>query len=159
MRRLLAGIGVCLLLATMMSYAQTGQSVPTLDNEATGLWFVELSSPPTIEGTALATLEREEADFHAAATASGVQYSEGRHYRKLWNGLTVRAAAQDLPKVRALPGVQAVYPVAKIALEQSEPPPGLTLSAMTSIRARRTRRVRCPTQIPTPTIATVTART
>ena len=67
MRWFFGGIGVCLLLATMMSDAQTGQSVPTLDNEASGSWFVELASPPTVDGTAIATLEREEAGFHAAA--------------------------------------------------------------------------------------------
>ena len=42
MAKFLSVIGVCLLLATMLSYAQTEQSVPTLDNESTGSWFVEL---------------------------------------------------------------------------------------------------------------------
>ena len=37
MRKLLGVVSVCLLLATMMSYAQTGQSVPTLDNEIVGV--------------------------------------------------------------------------------------------------------------------------
>ena len=133
MRRFLGGIGVCLLLATVMSYAQTGQSVPTLDNEATGSWFVELASPPTIDGTAVATLDREEAGFHAAAASAGVRYSKGRHFRKLWNGLTVRASAGDIPKLRALPGVQSVYPVVKIALQQVEEQPGAVADLVTAL--------------------------
>src|SRR4029079_5018870 len=96
MRRFLSGIGVCLLLATIILSAQNEQSVPTLDNEISGTWFVELASPPTVEGTALATLEGEEEGFHAAAASAGVVYSEGRHFRKLWNGLTVRASAGDI---------------------------------------------------------------
>ena len=91
MRRV-ALVSACLLLATMMSHAQTEQSVPTLENESSGTWFVELASPPTVDGTAVATLEREEAGFHSAAARAGVRYAEGRHFRKLWNGLTVRAS-------------------------------------------------------------------
>ena len=81
MRRFLGGIGACLLLATMLSSAQTEQSVPTLDNESSGSWFVELASPPAVDGTAVATLEREEASFHAAAAGAGVRYTRGRHFR------------------------------------------------------------------------------
>jgi len=65
MRKLLGGVGACLLLASVLSSAQTGQSVPTLDSEASGNWFVELASPPTVDGTAIATLEGEEARFAA----------------------------------------------------------------------------------------------
>jgi subtilisin family serine protease len=118
----------------MLSYAQTEQSVPILDNESTGSWFVELASPPTADGTAVATLEREEGEFHAAATSAGVRYSEGRHFRKIWNGLTVRASAADVPKLRALPGVQSVYPVVKVTLQQVEEQPGAVADLVTAIR-------------------------
>ena len=120
MPKFLSAIGVCLLLATMLSYAQDGQSVPTLDNESTGSWFVELASPPTVEGTASATLAQEEAGFHSVAAGAGIRYSKGRQFRKLWNGVTVRASSAEVPKLRALSGVQAVYPVVKIALQQLE---------------------------------------
>jgi subtilisin family serine protease len=129
MPRFLSAVGVSVLLSTMLSYAQTGQSVSTLDNESTGSWFVELSSEPTVEGTPLATLDREEAAFHAAATSAGIRYTTGRHFRKLWNGVTVRASSGDVPKLRALPGVQSVYPVVNVALQQfegeSDPAPDL----------------------------------
>ena len=134
MRRFLSGTGVCLLLATVILSAQNEQSVPTLDNEISGTWFVELASPPTVEGTALATLEREEESFHAAAASAGVVYSEGRHFRKLWNGLTVRASADDIPKLRALPGVQSVYPVVKITLGQIQEQPGEVADLVTALK-------------------------
>jgi minor extracellular serine protease Vpr len=134
MPKFLSAVGVCLLLATMLSSAQTAQSVPTLDNELTGSWFVELASPPTADGTAVATLEREEAAFHSAAIGAGVVYSKGRHFRKLWNGLTVRASAGDVPKLRALPGVRSVYPVVKATLAQVEEQPGAVADMVTAIR-------------------------
>ena len=134
MPRFLPAIGGCLLLATMLSSAQTEQSVPTLDNESTGSWFVELASPPTTDGISVAALEREEDAFHAAAAGSGVRYSEGRHFRRLWNGLTVRASAADVPKLRALPGVQSVYPVMKVVLQQVEEQPGAVADMVTAIR-------------------------
>ena len=83
MRKLLVGIGALVVSMTMMSHAQVPQAVSVSDNESTGLWFVELSSEPTIEGTSLATLEREEANFHAAASGAGASYAERRHFRDL----------------------------------------------------------------------------
>ena len=63
MRKVLTAIGLIIISTTMMSHAQSAQSIPVADNETSQLWFVELSSPPSIDGTAVATLEREEATF------------------------------------------------------------------------------------------------
>ena len=134
MRRFLKRVGVSVLLATCFSYAQTPQLVPAIDNEFTGAWLVELSSPPTDEGTPLETLDREEAAFHSAAAATGVQYIENRHFRKLWNGLAVRASATEVPKLRALPGVQSVYPVVRVQLQQAEQEPGPGADLVSAIR-------------------------
>ena len=134
MRTFLGAIGASLLLASMIVYAQTEQSVPTLDNESSDSWFVELASPPSAEGTAAATLEREEASFHAAAAGAGVRYARGRSYRDLWNGVTVRATAGEVSKLRALPGVQAVYPVVRISLQQAEDPPGAVADLVTATK-------------------------
>jgi minor extracellular serine protease Vpr len=120
MPRFLSATALCLLFATVMAAAQNGQSIPVNESESTGSWFVELSSPPTDEGTSLVTLEREESDFHTAAANAGVRYSEGRHFRKLWNGLTVRASAVDIAKVRSLPGVQSVSPVVNVSIQQEQ---------------------------------------
>jgi len=125
---------VCVLLATCLSYAQTSQVVPTIDNEFTGAWFVELSSPPADEGTDLTTLDREEAAFHSAASDAGVHYTQNRRFRKLWNGLTVSASATEVPKLRALPGVQSVYPVVRVQLQQVEQGPGAVADLVSAIR-------------------------
>ena len=133
MRRFAAAVAAALFASTMISDAQVEQSVPTLENEASGLWFVELSGAPTVEGTDVATLEREEADFHRAAAGQGIPYTEGRHFRKLWNGLTVRASNRDVSKLRAIPGVQSVYPVVKVTLAQQEEEPGAVADLVTAI--------------------------
>jgi subtilisin family serine protease len=117
----------------MMSHAQTEQSVPILDNESSGAWFVELASPPGIDGTAASTLDREEAGFYAAAASAGVRYTKGQRFRTLWNGVTVRASGGNVAKLRALPGVQAVYPVVKIAAQQLEEPPGVGADLVTAL--------------------------
>ena len=133
MRTFLAGTAASLLLASMVVSGQTEQSVPILENESSGAWFVELASPPGVDGTATATLEREEASFHAAAAGAGVRYTRGRSFRSLWNGVTVRASAGDVTKLRSLPGVDAVYPVVKISVQQAEAPPGDVADLVTAI--------------------------
>src|SRR3954465_15374101 len=134
MRAFLGGIAASLLLASMIVSGQTAQSVPILENESSDSWFIELASPPAVEGTALTTLPREEASFHAAAAGAGVRYSRGRSYRDLWNGVTVHATAGEVSKLRSLPGVQAVYPVVRISLQQAEAPPGAVADLATAIK-------------------------
>ncbi len=129
MRSLLGGIAAVVVGGTLASHAQSPQVLPLSDREGTGLWFVELSSPPTVDGTAPDTLDREEAAFHASARAAGISYGERRHFHDLFNGLSVRATGADVNRLRALPGVKAVYPVVKISLaqEESTPPTGADL--------------------------------
>jgi minor extracellular serine protease Vpr len=134
MRKRLGALAGTLVTATAISFAQTEQRVPQLENETSGLWFIELSNPPSIDGTAVSDLEREEAGFHRAAAGAGIRYLEGRHFRKLWNGLTVRAGASDLAKIRGLPSVRAVYPVLKVSLAQSETPSGPVTDLITAIK-------------------------
>ena len=108
MRKLLAAIVAAVVCASAITLGQSqleitlGQS--QLEIEANELWFVELSSPPASDGTAIAALEREEASFHAAAAGAGIRYAEGRHFRGLWNGLTVKASVADLSKIRSPAG-------------------------------------------------------
>jgi subtilisin family serine protease len=124
-----------IIVGTTISSAQTSQqSVPVLENESSGLWFVELSSPPAIEGTAQADLDRDERSFHSAATNAGLRYTSGRRFGKLWNGLTVRASFGDLMKMRGLPGVLGVYPVMKIKREQGEVRPGPAPDLITALK-------------------------
>ena len=110
-----------------------GQS--QLEIEHLELWFVELSSPPTSEGTSPSALEREEIDFRSAASGAGIRYTEGRRFRSLWNGLTVRASAKEVPKLRSLPGVQAVYPVVLVhPAQEIEDPPGNVADLVTALQ-------------------------
>jgi subtilisin family serine protease len=112
-------------LSTIFSASAITIGQTRLELERVEMWFVELSSLPTSDGTTLAALEKEEAGFHSAANSAGIRYAERRHFRSLWNGLAIRASATDASKLRSLPGVQAVYPVALVyrAQEIEEPPP------------------------------------
>ncbi len=135
---------VALVVAVVGSAGHTQQLEPInqvipqesvqADNESTGRWFVELASAPASDGTPLATLEAEEAQFHAAAAAANVSYQEERHFRRLWNGLTVRAGETDAAKVKLLQGVVAVYPVLDVAVQQQETPPSPRISRPRSRR-------------------------
>jgi subtilisin family serine protease len=134
MRRLLAGIGVAIVGTTMMSHAQSPQIIPLSDNEMADRWFVELSSPPAIEGTSSAVLDREEADFHAAARGGGVRHAESRRFKDLWNGVIVSATGRDIAKLRSIPGVQAVHPVLKVSLGPQEDQPGNDIDLITALK-------------------------
>src|SRR5882672_10589614 len=99
MRRCLFATAAAIVVASAISYGQSappdaGDAALRLD-ESPQAWFVELTSPPTTEGTSSIALAGEEEQFHAAAAAAGIQYTESRHFRNLWNGLTVRASGSD----------------------------------------------------------------
>ena len=127
-----AAIAAAVLIASMVTHAQV-TSISDADNETTDRWFVELSSAPGVDGTGIAALEREEASFHAAAAAAEIRYRERKHFRDLFNGLTVRATGHDAAKLRSLPGVRAVYPDVKVSLSQQEVPPGNAAELITAL--------------------------
>jgi subtilisin family serine protease len=88
--------------------------------ETPEIWFVELATPPSVEGTPAATLAAEKNAFRAAARAAGVRYSERMAFGTLWNGLSVRVDPGDLGKLLRLPGVSAIYPMTQIPLPTTE---------------------------------------
>jgi subtilisin family serine protease len=144
MRKLLSVTVAIVCVASVVAYTQSRQILPLVDletsdmvappsNESTALWFVELTGSPTSDGSTAEALEREEADFHRAASAAGIGYTEGRRFRALWNGLTVRVTAKGVSKLRALAGVQAVYPVAIVKREQVETSPGNVSDLVTAL--------------------------
>lgn len=134
MRTFVGALSAAVLAATMISHAQSPQAVPVSDNESSGLWFVELSSPPTSDGGTTTALDREEAEFHSAASDAGVRYTEKRQFRSLWNGLTVSASGRDVSKLRSLPGVKSVFPVMKVYLSQIETQPGIAPELLTALK-------------------------
>ncbi len=134
MRKFAAAIAMLVASATMMSHAQSSQPFAVADNERSNSWLVELSSTPSSDGTDTAALEREEADFHAAAASAGIRYTESSHFRELWNGLSLRASAGDAARLRSLPGVRAVYPDIKISISQQEDQPGNVADLITAVK-------------------------
>jgi minor extracellular serine protease Vpr len=93
-------------------------------DETPQLWFVEMPSPPTADGSSLSTVRKEKNDFRAAARAAGLKYTERYAFDTLWNGLSIRINAGQLAKLASLPGVKNVYPVTTESLpprEQAEP--------------------------------------
>jgi subtilisin family serine protease len=104
-----------------------------LTNESAHLWFVELASPPAVDGTSQAKLNQEKQAFRADAKRKGVIFEERFAFGTLWNGLSIQADSGQLEALQTVAGVKAVYPVATIAIpETSESSPDLsTALAMT----------------------------
>jgi subtilisin family serine protease len=96
---------------------------PAVDarDDTGSLWFVEMPSPPTAEGTALATVRSEKAAFRAGARKAGLRYTERYAFDRLWNGLSIRIDRSQLAALQRVQGVQGVYPVATIAAPVTTP--------------------------------------
>ena len=99
-------------------------------------WFVQLKSAPAADATtAAATLRSEKNAFRSAAKNAGASFTERRSFehaveRSVHHGVS-RA---DIAKIRMLPGVTAVWPVAVIEappVEASPSPELFTALAMT----------------------------
>jgi minor extracellular serine protease Vpr len=99
--------------------AQPAEDTPVL--EMTALWFVELESPPTADGTALARVRNEKAAFRVAAAEQRLNYMERYAYDTLFNGFSVWVAPGDVLKLARLPGVKAIYPVVTLARPEPQP--------------------------------------
>ena len=92
---------------TPIPSAETGEMV----DETPQLWFVELTSPPTADGTALWTVKAEKAAFRTNARKVGLVYSERYVYHTLFNGFAISIKTDQLSKLNRIPGVKNVYPV------------------------------------------------
>ena len=120
----LAGLCLAAPVAAQDAPAQVEQSL----NELPDTWFVELQSPPTEDGTDESTLNREREGFRSGAARAGADYVERRSYRRLWNGLTIRAKRSELDKLKGLREVKAVYPVFKVELDAEPDTSGTDLA-------------------------------
>jgi subtilisin family serine protease len=113
--------GALVLILTALTGAQEPAAVvPQLEGRG-DLWFVELESPPEVDGTSVAVLEQEKEAFRSAAAARGLQIQERHAFNGLWNGLSIRIDPASAGKLRGLPGVRAVYPV-ELAFADPERP-------------------------------------
>lgn len=97
--------------------AETGEMI----NETPSLWFVELNSRPSIEGTSRATLDRERATFRSEARRAGVVFRERMAFSTLWNGLSIELNPADVAKLSRIPSVRSVFPVVTIAAPVTSP--------------------------------------
>jgi subtilisin family serine protease len=97
--------------------AETGEMI----NETPQLWFVELASKPTVEGTSKAVLDKEKANFRSEARKAGVVFKERYAFSTLWNGLSIQISPKDFTKLSRIPGVKAIYPVEAISIPETNP--------------------------------------
>ena len=91
---------------------------------APDLWFVQFKSTPAANGSNRSTIAAEQKAFRDAAAQAGVKYTERMAFSSLWNGVSVVAGKSEIGKIRQIPGVTAVWPVALI----EAPPKGSTAS-------------------------------
>src|SRR5512138_3921720 len=96
--------------------ADTGEMV----NETPSLWFVELSSAPTSDGTSLTTVRSEKAAFRSNAKKAGLVYKERYAFDTLWNGLSISMSDSQLDKLERISGVKNIYPVGTTPMPQTD---------------------------------------
>ncbi len=89
-------------------------------DETPSLWFVELPSLPTADGSKLATVRKEKEKFRAAAKAVGLRYHERFAFDTLWNGLSIQLEPGELAKLNRIRGVREIYPVESIDLPEDQ---------------------------------------
>jgi minor extracellular serine protease Vpr len=114
----LVGSSIALSLGATSARAQ--DAVPVAAAEDRSLWFVELGSPPTADGTSLTVVRNEKAAFRNAAAAAGINYTERRAFDVLFNGFSVEVTPSQRLAIGRLPGVKAMYPVERIAAPRPE---------------------------------------
>lgn len=101
-------------LAQVGPISGAGQSAAQVETSSTGLWFVELSSPPTADGGSLTTVRTDKAAFRRNATDAGISFKERFTFDRLFNGLSIRTGRANANQIANLKGVTAVWPVFRI---------------------------------------------
>lgn len=117
-RRSLLLVFITVVLVSLSAVSQTDQiSVNDPSNETPALWFVELNSAPTADGTSLTTVRNEKAAFRKAAAAAGLRYKERYAFDVLWNGVSISVAPSQISTLARIPGVKNIYPVMTYKLD------------------------------------------
>jgi subtilisin family serine protease len=101
--------------------AETGMMTNDFATESTNLYFVEMMSPPTIEGTKLSVTKAEKAAFRTNAKKAGLQFKERFAFDKFWNGLSISIDPTEFSTLTRITGVKAIYPVLSVQLPETEP--------------------------------------
>ena len=95
--------------------AETGE----MTDETPSLWFVELSSAPTADGTSLSTVKAEKVAFRNNAKKAGLVYTERYSFDTLWNGFSIEIGISQLSKLTRITGVKAIYPVGIVRIPET----------------------------------------
>ena len=96
--------------------AETGEMM----DETPSLWFVELSSAPTADGTGRSVINAEQKAFRSNAKKAGLVYTERFAFSTLWNGFSIQIDPSQVSKLTKISGVKAIYPVEVIAMPEPE---------------------------------------
>jgi minor extracellular serine protease Vpr len=110
-----AALAVAAVIAIPSALAGGGST-----SAAEGLYFVELASPPTEDGTPLGTTRREKREFRAEVQSSGLDIEERIAFNTLFNGISVEATEKESLALEKLGTVRAVWPVLTVAIPQTK---------------------------------------
>jgi subtilisin family serine protease len=91
-----------------------------MTDETPQLWFVELSSAPTADGTSLTTVKAEKTAFRTNAKKAGLVYTERYAYNTLFNGFSISIKPSELGKLTRIAGVKNIYPVGIIPMPKTD---------------------------------------
>jgi len=131
--RLIALVGVCLLLSAIPAGAlgnwgplEPENPLPSAEdgqmtNESSNLWFVQLKSKPTINGTNPSTIAQEQNAFRGNAAKAKLQYTERFAYSSLFNGIAMEINPAQAGELSRIAGVTAAFPIIPIAVPETEP--------------------------------------
>jgi minor extracellular serine protease Vpr len=126
-------VGVLLALQGSVILAQVGappgaaQSAAQAESSQTGLWLVELSSPPAADGGSLTTVRADHAAFRRRVAAAGIRFGERFAFETLFNGLSIRTSRADANRIATLTGVSAVWPVTLVEAPEPRQQPSADL--------------------------------
>jgi subtilisin family serine protease len=138
MKRFLAMSALVALVGATAAQAQVEQVFPLTPapsaetgvpfDESPTLWFVELKGKPKADGGADSALASERQSFRTQASDQGILFTERFSYDDLFNGLSIAVKASDVPRLKRLDSVAAVYPVETVALPEPGPAPSPDLA-------------------------------
>src|SRR5690348_16496604 len=116
-----AFIGLAVAGVVAAAGSARAQSVSASDAENYQTWLVELSNPPSVDGTSQSALKAEKAAFRAAAAQAGIKMQERYAFDTLWNGISVRADASQVSAIERLPGVKNVWRSVSLSVPPTTP--------------------------------------
>jgi minor extracellular serine protease Vpr len=107
-------LGLAAVIAIPAAGAAGGQPA------GSGLYFVELSSPPAADGTSLGTVRGEQAAFRDTAKKAGLKLEERHAYGTLFNGFSIEATDAERAAIGHMNGVKAVWPVLSVPMPDGD---------------------------------------